>query len=232
MKNIVNYKNFSGRRVAKVIDQTLVKPTTTQKEVFDLCMEAKKYGFAAVCVSPTYAFTVSRLLKGTGIKTCVVVGFPFGANLTETKVFEAEKAVRDGAQEIDMVMNVGMFKSGNFRFVEEDIMAVVEKMKPKNIVVKVIIETCYLTDEEKIKASKLVMGTGADYIKTSTGYGFKGATIHDIKLIKNVVGNKIGIKASGGIRTYRKALAMIKAGATKIGTSTGVKIVETAEKIG
>ena len=217
--------NFSKERFAKMIDYTLLKPTTTKEDIIKLCKEAKKYGFAAVCVNPIYVSLASSLLKNSKIKTCTVIGFPLGANKTQTKVFEAERAVMDGAQEIDMVMNMGMFKAESYSFVREDIASVVKAVKPMGILVKVIIETCYLTHEEKIKACRIVEAAGADYVKTSTGLG-GGATVADVRLIRSVVGGRLGVKASGGIRTLKRALAMVKAGATRIGTSSGVKIME------
>ena len=217
--------NFSKERFAKMIDYTLLKPATTKEDIIKLCKEAKKYGFAAVCVNPIYVSLASSLLKNSKIKTCTVIGFPLGANKTQTKVFEAERTVMDGAQEIDMVMNLGMFKAGSYSFVREDIASVVKAVKPMGILVKVIIETCYLTHEEKIKACRIVEAAGADYVKTSTGLG-GGATVADVRLIRSVVGGRLGVKASGGIRTLKRALAMVKAGATRIGTSSGVKIME------
>ena len=214
--------------IAKLIDHTLLKPEATPDDIKKLCAEALKYGFASVCVNPCYVKLVSEILKGSKVKTCCVVGFPLGANRTETKVFEAEKAIEDGVDEIDMVMNIGMLKSGNYEYVERDIQAVVNTAHKYGVLVKVILETALLTDEEKIKACILAKRANADFVKTSTGFSKGGATVGDVALMRRVVGSAMGVKASGGIRTYEQAIEMIKSGADRIGASASVKIISGA----
>lgn len=214
-------------KIQDYIDHTLLKPEATKEQVRILCTEAKEYEFASVCVNPFYTSLVSKELEGSEVKTCVVIGFPLGATASQVKTFEAETAVRAGAQEVDMVINIGALKDTDYDVVEEDIKAVVDAVKGKALV-KVIIETCLLTDEEKAKACELATKTGAHFVKTSTGFSTGGATLGDVALMRKTVGNKVGVKASGGIRDYKTALAMIEAGATRIGTSSGVKIMEEA----
>ncbi|WP_457752977.1 deoxyribose-phosphate aldolase [Thermococcus sp.] len=216
--------------IAKYIDHTNLKPYATKEDIIRLCEEAKKYGFYAVCVNPYRVKLAKETLKGTDIKVASVIGFPLGATPTEVKVFEAKKALEDGADELDMVINIGALKDGDYDYVRRDIEEVVKVAHEKGAIVKVIIETCYLTDEEKEIACKLAMEAGADFVKTSTGFGTGGATVEDVKLMRRVVGDKLGVKAAGGIRTYEQALEMIKAGANRIGTSSGVKIVEGAKR--
>ena len=216
----------SRGQLAKMIDHTLVKPTATRGEVERLCREAGEHGFQCVCVNPAYVSLAAQLLKGTDVKVCSTVGFPFGATLPEVKAFEARKAVENGAREIDMVINIGALKSGDYETVKEDIKTVVDvKRSYGDLIVKVIIETGYLTDEEKVAACRLAKEAGADFVKTSTGL-VGGATVEDVRLMRKTVGGKMGVKAAGGIRTLKDALAMIKAGANRIGTSTAVTIVE------
>lgn len=207
------------------IDHTILKPDTTNEEIEKICFEAKEYKFKSVCINGSYARKVTELLQGSNVKTCVVVGFPLGAMDGEVKAYEAEKAISDGASEIDMVINIGELKNGNYQYVLEDIQKVT-KAAEDSAIVKVIIETCLLTKEEKIKACELAIKAGAEFVKTSTGFSTGGATIEDVELMKKTVGNKIEIKASGGVRTKEEALKMIEAGATRIGTSNGVKIVK------
>ena len=214
-------------KIQDYIDHTLLKPEATKEQVRILCTEAKEYEFVSVCVNPFYTSLVSKELEGSEVKTCVVIGFPLGATASQVKTFEAETAVRAGAQEVDMVINIGALKDTDYDVVEEDIKAVVDAVKGKALV-KVIIETCLLTDEEKAKACELATKTGAHFVKTSTGFSTGGATLGDVALMRKTVGNKVGVKASGGIRDYKTALAMIEAGATRIGTSSGVKIMEEA----
>ena len=209
---------------AKYIDHTILKPDAKKQEVLDCCKEAKEYGFAAVVVNSFYAELVSEQLKGTDIKTACVVGFPLGACSTSTKVFETSEAIKNGAQEIDMVINVGALKDEDDELVYQDIKALVDEAKGKAIV-KVIIETCLLSDKEKIKACEISIKAGADFVKTSTGFSTGGAKLEDITLMKNTVGDKALVKASGGIRDYQAAVAFINAGADRIGTSSGVKMV-------
>jgi deoxyribose-phosphate aldolase len=211
--------------IAKMIDHTLLKADTTKAQIVKLCEEAKQYGFASVCVNPTWVATAAELLKGTDVKVCTVIGFPLGANTPETKAFETKNAIENGATEVDMVINIGALKDGNDDLVERDIRAVVEAAKGKALV-KVIIETSLLTEEEKVRACQLAVKAGADYVKTSTGFSTGGATVEDVALMRKTVGPNIGVKASGGVRDKQSAKAMIQAGATRIGTSSGVAIIE------
>jgi len=211
--------------LAKIIDHTLLKPDATKEEITKLCNEAKKYSFASVCINPCYVSLCVKLLRDTSVKVCTVIGFPLGANATATKAFEAEHALRDGAKEIDMVMNVGMLKSGEYEYVENDIFAVVTTARRYGALTKVILETALLTDEEKVKACLLAKRAGADFVKTSTGFSKGGATVGDIALMRKVVGSAMGVKASGGVRTREEALAMVASGADRIGASASVKIV-------
>ncbi len=211
--------------LARMIDHTLLKPEATKEQVIQLCSEAKKYNFASVCINPSYVSLCAKLLRDTAVKVCTVIGFPLGATSTPTKAFEAEHALRDGAKEIDMVINVGMLKSGDYDYVENDIFAVVTTARRFGSLLKVIIETGLLTDEEKIKACLLAKRAGADFVKTSTGFAKGGATVGDIALMRKVVGSAMGVKASGGVRTREEALAMVASGADRIGASASVKIV-------
>ncbi|EZP76201.1 deoxyribose-phosphate aldolase [Parageobacillus genomosp. 1] len=211
--------------IAKMIDHTLLKADTTKAQIVKLCEEAKQYGFASVCVNPTWVATAAELLKGTDVKVCTVIGFPLGANTPETKAFETKNAIENGAAEVDTVINIGALKDGNDELVERDIRAVVDAAKGKALV-KVIIEACLLTEEEKVRACQLAVKAGADYVKTSTGFSTGGATVEDVALMRKTVGPSIGVKASGGVRDMQSANAMIQAGATRIGTSSGVAIVE------
>ncbi|MED4934658.1 deoxyribose-phosphate aldolase [Heyndrickxia coagulans] len=209
--------------LAAYIDHTLLKPEATEKDILKLTAEAAQYHFASVCINPYWVKLAARELAGTGVKVCTVIGFPLGATTAETKAFETKKAIGDGADEIDMVINIGALKSGNTEAVEADIRAVVEAAQGK--LVKVIIETCLLTNEEKELACRLSVKAGAHFVKTSTGFSTGGATVEDVKLMRQTVGDKAGVKASGGIHTKAEAEAMIEAGATRIGASSGVKIV-------
>jgi len=219
---------ITKEQLAKLIDHTFLKTNATKDDIMRLCQEAKKYGFWSVCVNPTYVSLATHILRGSDVKVCSVVGFPLGANTPEVKALEAEKAITDGADEIDMVINLGALKSRAYELVERDIRRVVEctKARRKDIIVKVIIETGLLTEDEKVLACRLVKKAGADFVKTSTGFNGSGATIHDVKLIRNAVGPDFGVKASGGIRTYSDAKKLIEAGADRIGTSSGVVIIE------
>ena len=209
----------------KMIDHTLLKTDAQKKDLDKLLLEAKKYNFMSVCVSPIWVKYAAEQLKDTNVKVCTVIGFPQGATPTEVKVFETKNAIENGATEVDMVIPVGVLKDKDYIAVENDIRAVVEAAKSKALI-KVIIETCLLTDEEKIMACKLSKSAGADFVKTSTGFSTAGATVKDIRLMRETVGEQMGVKASGGVRSREDADAMIKAGATRIGTSNGVKIVE------
>ena len=210
---------------AKMIDHTLLKTDAQKKDLDKLLLEAKKYNFMSVCVSPIWVKYAAEQLKDTNVKVCTVIGFPQGATPTEVIVFETKNAIENGATEVDMVIPVGVLKDKDYIAVENDIRAVVEAAKSKALT-KVIIETCLLTDEEKIMACKLSKSAGADFVKTSTGFSTAGATVKDIRLMRETVGEQMGVKASGGVRSREDADAMIKAGATRIGTSNGVKIVE------
>ena len=218
---------ISKKQLAKIIDHTLVTPTATKAAIKKLSREAEKHGFGCVCVNSAYVSLAVQLLKRTDVKVSSTVGFPFGATLAEVKAFEAKRAVENGASEIDTVINIGALKSGDYEKVKEDIEAVVDvKRLYGDVLVKVIIETGYLTDEEKIKACKLAEEAGADFVKTSTGLA-SGATVEDVKLMRETVGEDMGVKAAGGIRDFKQALVMIEAGADRIGTSTAVEIIET-----
>lgn len=214
--------------INRYIDHTLLKPESTQTQIDRLIAEAVEHQFASVCVNPTWVSYAAKALKGTEVNVCTVIGFPLGANTSSVKAFETKDAVANGADEIDMVINIGQLKSGQYDAVEADIRAVVEASGDK--LVKVIIETCLLTDDEKVKACQLAVAAGADYVKTSTGFSTAGANIADVTLMRKTVGPNIGVKAAGGTRSYADAEAFIKAGATRIGTSAGVAIVngETA----
>ncbi|NJE01951.1 deoxyribose-phosphate aldolase [Thermococcus sp. JdF3] len=218
--------------IAGYIDHTNLKPYATADDIRKLCDEAVEYGFYAVCVNPYRVKLAREYLreKGADVKVASVIGFPLGATPTEVKVFEAERALDDGADELDMVINIGALKDGDYEYVRKDIAEVVRVAHERGAKVKVIIETCYLTEEEKVKACELAKEAGADFVKTSTGFGTGGATVEDVRLMRKVVGSEMGVKAAGGIRTYEQAVAMVEAGATRIGTSSGIKIVEGAPK--
>lgn len=210
--------------LASYIDHTILKPEATKQDVIKLCEEAKQYGFASVCVNAYYTKLVADTLKDSEVKTCVVVGFPLGATFTEIKAHETELAIQNGADEVDMVINIGALKDKDYATVEQDIKAVVDAAKGKAIV-KVIIETCLLTEEEKVKACELSVKAGADFVKTSTGFSTGGATVEDVTLMRKTVGDQALVKASGGVRDFKGAKAMIDAGADRIGASSGIKIV-------
>lgn len=211
-------------RLEKYIDHTILKADATSDMVKKLCAEAREYGFASVCVNSYFASLVSKELEGTDVKTCVVIGFPLGANTKEVKAFETKQAIENGAQEVDMVINIGALKEKNYQAVQEDIEAVVNEAKGKALV-KVIIETCLLTDEEKVKACEISKAAKANFVKTSTGFSTGGAKKEDIALMRKTVGEDMGVKASGGIRNYETAVEMIEAGANRIGASIGVSLV-------
>jgi deoxyribose-phosphate aldolase len=213
-----------SKGVASLIDHTLLKPDASQEEVEKLCKEAREFGFASVCVNPCWVKLASSLLEGSRVKVCSVVGFPLGAAKKEVKSYETRRAILDGAREIDMVMNVGAMKSQDYRLVEED-MRDVKETCGRAVVTKVILETALLTDPEKVKACEIAKRAGMDFVKTSTGFGPGGATEEDVKLMRSVVGEGMGIKAAGGIRDAETAARMIQAGATRIGASASVKIV-------
>jgi len=220
---------MNKKDLAKYIDHTALKSTTNKVEIEKLCSEAKQYNFMSVCINPCFVKLCKKLLEGTEVKVCTVVGFPLGCNKSETKAFEAQKAMEDGATELDMVINVGKIKDNDWAYVENDIRQVVEVAKKGNALIKVILETCLLTNEEKVKACETVKKAGANFVKTSTGFSTGGATVEDIALMRKTVGENFGVKASGGIRDYGKAIEMINAGATRIGASAGIAIVEGAK---
>jgi deoxyribose-phosphate aldolase len=216
--------------LAHTIDHTLLKPDATQDQIAQLCFEARKHGFASVCVNPAQVKLCAELLKDSGIPVCTVVGFPLGATSTEVKVFEAQQAIREGAIELDMVINVGALKSRDYELVERDIASLARACHAGNAILKVIIEAALLTDEEKVAACQLAKVAGADFVKTSTGFGPGGATAEDVALMRRVVGPSMGVKAAGGIRSHADAQKMIAAGASRIGASASVKILQEAEK--
>lgn len=213
-----------AENIAGMIDHTLLKADATKPQIEKLCEEAKEYKFASVCVNPTWVAAAKEMLTGSGVKVCTVIGFPLGATTSETKAFETSDAIEKGAEEVDMVINIGALKDGNDELVEKDIRAVMDAAKGKALT-KVIIETSLLTDEEKTRACQLAVKAGADYVKTSTGFSTGGATIEDIALMRKTVGPEIGVKASGGVRNTEDTEKMIRAGATRIGASAGVSIV-------
>lgn len=220
----MEHKHIAPAELAAYIDHTLLKPEASQADVKKICDEAKEHHFASVCVNPSYTKFVAEQLAGSGVTPCCVVGFPFGTHTPEAKAAETAQAVAEGAGEVDMVLNVGAVKSGDWALVERDIAAVVNAAGDK-AGVKVILETCLLTDEEKVHACEISKKAGAAFVKTSTGYSTGGATVHDVALMRKTVGPDMGVKASGGVRTYEDAAAMIEAGANRLGASAGVKII-------
>ncbi|MBS8009080.1 deoxyribose-phosphate aldolase [Streptococcus suis] len=217
-------------KLNKYIDHTILKPETTQEQVEKILAEAKEYDFASVCVNPTWVALAAESLKDSDVKVCTVISFPLGANTPAVKAFETKDAISNGADEIDVVINIGALKTGNYDLVLEDIKAVVAASGDK--LVKVIIEACLLTDDEKVKACQLSQEAGADYVKTSTGFSTGGATVADVALMRKTVGPDMGVKASGGARSYEDAIAFIEAGASRIGASSGVAIMNGAQADG
>ena len=220
--------NVDKVKLAKIIDHTLLRPDAIREDVVKVCEEGTRLNFATVCVNPTWVPLAFNLLQGSGVKVDTVIGFPFGATAVDAKVFETKTAIREGAEEVDMVMNIGALKSRNYELVKRELELVVDVARESGVISKVIIEACYLLKEEKTMACELIMDSGADFVKTSTGFGKGGATVEDVRLLREVVDDKLGVKAAGGIRTYEDALVMIDAGASRIGSSSGTKIVETA----
>jgi deoxyribose-phosphate aldolase len=214
--------------IAAMIDHTLLKPDATEDQIAQLCFEARKYDFASVCVNPSHVKLCAQLLKNSDVKVCTVIGFPLGASATDVKVFEANKAIDDGATEIDMVLNIGALKSRDYDYVAKDINGVVMAAHARGAIIKVILETALLNREEKIAACLIAKEAQADFVKTSTGFGGGGATVEDVALMREVVGPSMGVKASGGVKTMEDARQMVEAGATRIGASAGVKIVSGA----
>jgi deoxyribose-phosphate aldolase len=215
--------------VAQYIDHTLLKPDATPQQIANLCAEARQHNFASVCVNPCNVRQSAELLRGTPVLVCSVIGFPLGATMPEVKAYESERAIWDGATELDMVINIGALKGGDYALVQRDIEAVVHVAHRNRALTKVIIEAALLTDDEKVKACTLAKAAQADFVKTSTGFGPGGATLHDVELMRRTVGPDMGVKAAGGIRSYEAVQEMIAAGATRIGASAGVKIVQEAE---
>jgi deoxyribose-phosphate aldolase len=215
----------SLHNVAKLIDHTLLAPDADEERIRRVCEEATRFGFATVCVNPVWVRLASCQLEGVPVGVCTVVGFPLGANTPDVKTYETRRALTDGADEIDMVMNIGAFKSKDYRKTEEDILCVVRCCKESGALSKIIIETALLDRDEKVEACRLVATTGADFVKTSTGFGPGGATVEDVALMRRIVGDKVGVKAAGGIRDAVTAGRLVEAGATRIGTSAGVRIV-------
>jgi len=218
------------QNIAKLIDHTLLKPEAASAQIRTLCEEAVRLGFASVCINPWYVPLAAELVRGSTVKVCTVVGFPLGATMPQVKVFETEQAIKNGADEIDMVINIGALKSGEDEAVESDICGVVDASHRGDAICKVILEAALLTGEEKIRACRAAKNADADYVKTSTGFGPGGATIEDVSLMRSIVGPKMGIKAAGGIRTLEDLKKMLAAGATRIGSSSGVKILEEARR--
>lgn len=217
---------FPNKCLPALIDHTLLRPEATEAQIKNLCQEAINYNFGAVCILPFWVSYAAKLLQNTSVKVCTVVGFPLGGNKAEIKALETKLAIADGAQEIDMVINLGALKSGQIALVKEDIQVVIDEAKKRSgILVKVILETCSLNQEEKILICHLAQEAGADLVKTSTGFGTCGATVEDVQLLRKTIGPNMGIKASGGIRTLDKAMALLEAGATRLGTSSGVSLV-------
>jgi deoxyribose-phosphate aldolase len=223
---------WTRETLAGTIDSTLLHPGATPEDIRRLCEEAMEYHFASVCVNPCYVAFAAEHLSGSDVAVCTVVGFPLGANLSDVKAQEALFALRDGARELDMVLNVGLLKAGDLSGVEEDIRAVTECARGEGALVKVIIEACLLDDGEKVAACGAVERAGALFVKTSTGFGKGGATVEDVRLLRRTAGNRMGVKASGGIRTLEDALLMLEAGASRLGTSSGAAIIEALPRRG
>lgn len=224
MSIIVNLD--TPRAVASVIDHTLLKPQATQDDIARTCAEAREFGFASVCINPCWVRFAAQALAGSESRVCTVIGFPLGANETATKIAEAQLALSQGARELDIVQNIGALHSGQFDFVRNEIAALSQLVKSHNAILKVILETCLLTDDEKVAACRIAVEGQAHFVKTSTGFSTSGATVEDVKLMRETVGNAAGVKASGGIRTFEDLGRMAAAGATRIGTSSGVLIVQ------
>ncbi len=221
---------WNKRKIASVIDHTLLKPVATQRDIERLCTEALECGFFSVCLNPCYVSWAAKYLEGSRIKICTVVGFPLGATTIRNKVLEASEAIDNGAAEVDVVVNLGMFKSGAEDYIRRELKEIIHTAKAKNkdTVIKVIIETSLLEEQEKLILARLALEEGADFVKTSTGFNGPGATVEDVRLIRRVVGDKAGVKASGGIRTYSDAVKMLEAGANRLGTSSGLSIYQEA----
>ena len=229
---VTGAESEAARQVARYIDHTLLKPEATRDEILKVCEEAAAYGFASVCINPTWVREAACALRGTGVKVCTVIGFPLGANTADVKAYESRRAIFDGARELDMVINIGALKSGASDLVLRDISGVVEAAGEAGCITKVIIETALLTDDEKVRACLFARDAGADFVKTSTGFSKAGATVADVALMRRTVGGEMGVKAAGGVRDLKQAQEMIRAGATRIGASVGVRIVQEASGAG
>lgn len=228
-QSLTDTRPLTRPQVAALIDHTLLKPEATSADIERICAEAVEFQFASVCVNPVWAPQVAAALAGSPVKTCTVIGFPLGANQTETKVAESQLAMRDGAQELDMVLSVGHLRAGALDKVASDIQHVAQVCRDGGAILKVILETCLLTDEQKRQACQICVDAGAHFVKTSTGFGSGGATTADIALMRGVVGPDLGVKASGGIRTLEQLLGMVQAGASRVGASASVAIVRSLE---
>jgi len=231
MSSLLTLIESDPAQIAAFIDHTLLKPTAVPAQIEALCQEAMEHGFAAVCVNPSHVKLAAQQLRHSAVKLCTVIGFPLGASTTAAKVFETKEAVELGAEEVDMVINIGALKARDDALVEYDIAGVVKAAHQGGAICKVIIETCFLSDEEKIRACQLAQKAGAEFVKTSTGFGGGGATAADVALMRQTLGPEMGVKASGGIRTFADAKAMLGAGATRLGVSAGVKIAQEALEI-
>lgn len=220
--------NFEPQRLARLIDHTLLKPEASRDDIRRVSEEALKYGFASVCVNPTNVAQVAEVLRASDVRVCTVAGFPLGATMTQVKVYETEQSIKLGAREIDMVINIGALRSGDYKAVEDDIRTVVEACHRGGAICKVILECVLLSDDEKRRACQIAKDAGAEFVKTSTGFGPGGATVEDVRLLRSAVGPEMGVKAAGGIRTFEDLKRMIEAGATRIGASASVKIIEEA----
>lgn len=227
IENSIKNIDISPEELAAIIDHTKLKPYETRGSIKRLCEEARKYNFAAVCVHPIWISFAKQQLKNTSIKVDTVIGFPLGSTLPKVKAWEAKMTLKEGADELDTVINIGALREDNYQLVEEDIRGVVEMAKEYGAIVKVILEVGYLTDEQIIEACRIAKRAGVDFVKTATGFGSMGATIHHVKILRDVVGKEVGVKAAGGIRNFKDALRMIAAGANRIGTSTGVNVIES-----
>ena len=228
MSDLITLIENDPTRIAGLIDHTLLKPTAIPAQIEALCQEAMEYGFASVCVNPSHVKLAAQQLRQSAVKTCTVIGFPLGATTSAAKIFETKEAVELGAEEVDMVINIGALKAGNDALVDRDIVGVVKAAHQGGAICKVIIETCFLSDEEKARACNLAQKAGAEFVKTSTGFGGGGATVADVALMRQTVGPEMGVKASGGVRNFADAKAMVAAGATRLGVSAGVKIAQEA----
>lgn len=232
-RNLRKSNSMDKGQLSKIMDHTLLKPNILDQQIEDLCTEAKEFSFASVCINPSYIPQVKRLLTGTGVKVCTVIGFPLGANTTRTKIFEAEEALSLGADELDYVVNIGDVLNERYDSIKNEMLQFVRlKDKQKGILIKIILETCYLNEEQISRLCQLAKESGLDFVKTSTGFGSGGATVEDVSLMRRIVGPGLGVKASGGVRSFADAKKMVEAGASRLGTSASVAIVTGADTTG